>query len=176
MWPLARRVVSLLAGVSLAALLAGVSLAAVPSGAQGAQSAYQSVLHVYQRSGQVPPCQFTAAQLESALNGVDTYGAQYFGDFTQAIQIALSTRASGVCAGGSGLGTGRGSGPGGGSLSLASSPPPARFPPLNAATSAGLPAPLMVLGALALAVALFGAGLALRRRRAPGNHGGGDGS
>ena len=60
--------------------------------------AYQAVLRAYERQGTVPPCQFSPSQLQSALNGVDSYGAQYFADFTQAIQNAISVRASGSCA------------------------------------------------------------------------------
>ena len=80
-------------------------IVAVPAGRQRrspraglAAGAYQQVLHVYEREGSIPPCQFTSAQLQSALNGVDTYGAQYFADFTQAIQAALTSRAGGSCA------------------------------------------------------------------------------
>jgi hypothetical protein len=47
----------------------------------------------------IPPCQFTSVQLEAALKGVDTDGAQYFADFTQAIQAALTSRAAEECSG-----------------------------------------------------------------------------
>jgi len=33
--------------------------------------------------------------LSTALKGIDTYGAQYFADFTDAVQAALAERASG---------------------------------------------------------------------------------
>ena len=60
-------------------------------------SAYSKVLGVYEQKGTVPPCQFSSAQLSGALKGIDTYGAQYFQDLTNAIQSALAARAGGAC-------------------------------------------------------------------------------
>jgi hypothetical protein len=63
----------------------------------GPSTVYTRVLHAYQTTGRVPPCEFTSPQLASALNSVDTYGQQYYADFIGAIQTALTARASGVC-------------------------------------------------------------------------------
>jgi hypothetical protein len=108
---------------------------------------YQQVLQVYEREGTVPSCQFTAGQLQGALGGVDTYGAQYFADFTQAVQAALTSQAGGACATPS--------------SSRVASPPAARSPvppppdgSLTAAGSGGIPLPLGLLGALAAIGAL----------------------
>ena len=136
----------------------GLALALLPGGA-GAASDYQQVLQVYEREGTVPSCQFTAAQLQAALGGVDTYGAQYFADFTQAVQDALTSRAGGACA----------------VPSASRVPPPAAarspVPPppdgsLTAAGSGGILLPLALLGALAAIGALgLGARASLRRNR-----------
>lgn len=140
-------------------------LGLAPTAGVAIASTYSEVLQVYEREGSIPPCQFTAPQLQSALGGVDTYGAQYFADFTQAVQAALTSRAGGACAvvtsARRSAATASGSGP-------PVPPPPAG--PLTAATSAGVPLPLAVLGGLALAGALaLGGGASaagIRRRRA----------
>src|SRR5579859_224869 len=62
-----------------------------------AADAYREVLSIYEAEGSIPPCQFSSPQLEAALRGEDAYGAQYFADFTDAIQSALAQRASGAC-------------------------------------------------------------------------------
>lgn len=154
-------------------LIATGMLAAIAAGPPGAgaaprPSAYQRVLRVYERDGAVPACQFSGAQLERALGDVDTYGAQYFADFTQAIQTALSAAASGACARpaqprASGPGGGAGGSAGGTGRSGAG--PPVRFGPLTAATSAGVPAPLLAMGALAVGLGLWGGARELGRRR-----------
>jgi hypothetical protein len=149
------------ATVATTAFVLGLGLGIPPPTV--AASLYQQVLRVYEREGTVAPCQFTSVQLEAALHGVDTYGAEYFADFTQAIQAALSSRAAGDCSS-----SGRAGGvvaAGGGS-----SPPPgsSRAMPLGAltaATSSGVPAPLAVLAMLAVALALLGALAAVRRAR-----------
>jgi hypothetical protein len=148
--PMRRLLVSLTAAVMAGTLLAG------PAGASRASGLYTRVLHAYQANGRVPPCEFTSPQLASALNGMDTYGQQYYADFIAAINAALTARAGGVCSGShhrSGIRTGRPSGgtsariPGG---ALPSS--------VTAPTSSGLPLPMLlviVLGALlAAAVAV----------------------
>ena len=142
-------------------LIAALALAAVvlPGIAIAGPSVYLSVLHVYESQGTIPACRFSSPQLEDALRGVDTYGAQYFADFTQAIQGALSTRAAGAC---SGSDAGAGSRP---SIPARISGPPAQFGPLIAATSAGVPAPLVLLGVLAAALTAFGAAAGLGRAR-----------
>jgi hypothetical protein len=163
---------AVLARIVLAVALASACAGAASAPALGATaSAYQAVLRVYERQGTVPPCQFSPAQLESALNGVDAYGAQYFADFTQAIQNALSVRASGSCAGGAGVSR-AGATP---RRPPGSVGPPAHFGPLTAATSAGVPAPLALMGALAAAAALGAGAVAAvgvrdrRRGRSPGD-------
>jgi hypothetical protein len=121
---------------------------------------YQQVLEVYEREGSIPACAFTGVQLQTALSGVDTYGAQYFADFTQAVQTALSSRAGGACA----------------PLSAGApaSPRTARVPPppaiaVTAASDAGMPLLLILLGAATLLGAL---GLGLRVIRwSPERHG-----
>jgi hypothetical protein len=145
-----------LAAIALLGLLA----APVPARASAAGD-YQQVLQVYEREGSIGPCQFTGAQLQAALGGVDTYGAQYFADFTQAVQTALSARAGGACAP-----TAAGAGASAGREPRSRSPVPAPPPiALTAATSSGVPLPLALLGG---AAALGGFGLAGRaaRRRA----------
>lgn len=128
-------------------------LAAPATPALAASSTYTKVLHTYQSQGTIPPCQFTSAQLSTALKGVDTYGAQYFQDFTSAIQNALSARAGGSCArhvsatGAPSPGSGQQPPPG----------PPPRLGPVTAATDAGFPAPVLGMAVLAGAFALFAA-------------------
>jgi hypothetical protein len=89
--------------LGVATALAFVSLPA--SMAQA--NIYTQVLQVYETNATVPPCQFSSKQLESALKGVNTYGQQYFADFTAAVQTALDQRASGACAPEAGPGHGR---------------------------------------------------------------------
>lgn len=156
----ARRTVSraAVAVLCLAVAATPVSLAAPSAAAASAGSIYQQVLRAYEAAGSIPPCRFSAAQLQSALSGIDTYGAQYFADFTQAIDTALTARAGGECSG-------------------AVAPFPAgrvsdlvaRLPSVTAATSASVPAPLIVLAVLAAGLTLAGApaagGRALRAHR-----------
>jgi hypothetical protein len=147
-------------------------IAAVPGlalpAAAAAADVYQQVLQTYERAGTIPACRFTAGQLQTALNGIDTYGAQYFADFTQAIQAALAARAGGECSvaparsataatsavppqpGTSGA-PGHPGAPGG-----AGSNTVAPLPAATAATSAGLPVALIVLAALAVGLTLAG--------------------
>jgi hypothetical protein len=136
-------------------VMAAVS-AMVPAMADA--SAYQQVLGVYESQGTVPACRFSGPELADALKGVDTYGAQYFADFTQAVQAALSSRAAGACTGAVP--------PAPVQVRGGVAEPPAHFGSVTAATSAGVPAPLAVLGGLALVGALFGAGTAVVRSRA----------
>lgn len=82
-----------LAIATAAAVAVLLGLGASPAGA----SVYQRVLQTYEQEGDVPACAFSSSQLESALSDVDTYGAQYFADFTAAVQTALEARASGAC-------------------------------------------------------------------------------
>lgn len=101
---------------------------------------YSQVLRVYQAQGSIPACQFTSAQLAGALKGVDTYGAQYFADFTDAIQTALAARASGAC-----IQRSAGS-------RAAAALPPLHPGSLTSSTSAGLPAPILAMAALGVLI------------------------
>jgi hypothetical protein len=102
---------------------------------------YDQVLHLYQARGSIPPCRFTSAQLSGALKGIDTYGQQYFADFSDAVQAALAQRASGACLPGARRAT-------------TAALPPLRPGSLTAPTDAGVPAPILALAALGLAIAL----------------------
>jgi len=81
----------LLAVASVAALLA------LPATAQ-AGSAFQSVLKAYtQGQGRINPCQFSAAELQSARSQIPGDIAQYAPDFGSALDAALAARARGAC-------------------------------------------------------------------------------
>lgn len=136
--------------------LVTVLLAAAPGWATAAPNIYSQVLAAYQANGSIPPCQFTSAQLQAALKGVDTYGQQYFADFTNAIQTALATRGAGACLPG---GT---RGPAGQQSVAASQFVP---PSITGSTSAGWPAPLLVLAGLSVAFACAGVLTVLGRTR-----------
>lgn len=156
----------------MAVALTAITWLAPPPPAWAAQApgAYQQVLHTYQLTGAIPPCRFTAAQLASALQGVDTYGAQYFQDFTDAIQGALAARAAGQCAG-LGAAASRGGGtpnPGTGSVTGEA---PAQIPGSSTpATRSGIPLPLLLLAVvcglsgLAILLGLLGASRGWRPR------------
>jgi hypothetical protein len=134
--------------LAVAAVLAS---ALVPVGAARA-SVYTEVLHAYQLDGSIPPCRFSSAQLATALKGIDTYGQQYFADFSNAVQTALAARASGACS----LAAQR-------AVLAARGAPGAPAPPLPASltapTDAGLPAPIALMG---LVAAVIGGVLAIR--------------
>src|SRR5205085_6125127 len=98
------------------------------------------VLSAYQAQGSIPPCRFTSAQLSNALKGIDTYGQQYFADFTDAVQTALAQRASGACLAGAKHAT--------------AVLPPLRPGLLTAPTDAGVPAPILAMAVLGLAIAI----------------------
>lgn len=110
-------------------------------------SVYTDVLHVYQATGSIPPCRFTSAQLSTALKGIDTYGQQYFADFSNAVESALAARAGGACSAAA-LRP---------SLSALRSPAgiPAPPPPssVTAPSNADLPAPIIAMAVIALLVA-----------------------
>jgi hypothetical protein len=126
------------------AAAAVLALALLPAAA--AASVYTDVLHVYQATGSIPPCRFTSAQLSTALKGIDTYGQQYFADFSNAVQSALDARAGGACS----------------AAALHPSPSalrapagiPAPQPPssVTAPTGADLPAPILAMAIIALLV------------------------
>jgi hypothetical protein len=116
-----------------------IAVAVLPAAAQA--SAYTDVLRVYQASGSIPPCRFTSGQLAAALTGVDSYGQQYFADFTNAVDTALASRASGAC------------NPGASALSTAGASTRAALPTVTASTDANLPAPILLMAALGLLLA-----------------------
>jgi hypothetical protein len=130
--------------LGFAAASIALALALAPAAARA--SAYTDVLHVYQAEGSIPPCRFSSAELAAALKGIDTYGQQYFADFTEAVQSALIQRASGACTRGLAVNL-RASGTG---TPLAPLPPSA-----TAATDAGIPAPILAMAALGIALALI---------------------
>jgi hypothetical protein len=154
------------------ALLAVIALGSVlllPASASAGTSSYQRVLRAYEHAGTIPACQFSSSELQATLAGVDTYGAQYFADFTQAVQNALSTRAAGVClrrSAGSPSPPDRRSARKGLSEPVRSGPGiglPKHLGSLTAASDGSVPAPLVVLGVLAL-IGVLGGGAALVRR------------
>lgn len=155
-----RRTLTAIAATLFLMPVAAVTGLALPAGAAAAADVYQQVLQTYERAGTIPACQFTAGQLQTALNGIDTYGAQYFADFTDAIQAALAARAGGECstaparpatAAAPAVGSQPGA-PGG----AAGSNAVARLPSVTAATGGGLPVALIVLAALAVGLTLAG--------------------
>lgn len=81
--------------VWLVLLVAGAAVLAPAALAR--PSAYTAVEQVYTNTGTIPPCRFSSAELEAALKQAPTYDVEYFGDFTGAINTALSDRADGVC-------------------------------------------------------------------------------
>jgi hypothetical protein len=140
-----RRRVFRLAVAAVAIVAVALAVSTPPARA----STYTQVLHAYQTHGSVPPCQFSSQQLESALKGIDTYGAQYFADFTSAVQTALAARAGGACA----------------PVHAHATPPsqaagaPLKLGSVTAPTGAALPAPIVlmaVLGALGAMIGLAG--------------------
>ena len=144
-------------GLALALLLTAAALAtgaafAAPASAASA-SVYQRVLRVYEQDGSLPSCMFSSAQLESALGDVDTYGAQYFADFTQAMQAALQARASGDCSARARMQSGGGTRVAPGKLPTS----------VTSATDASWPGALVVMGVIALVAALLGGASALLR-------------
>jgi hypothetical protein len=147
--------------VSRRVVLCLILLAALAVPALARASAYSQVLAAYQRDGAVPACKFSSHTLSAAVKQEDTYGAQYFADFTNSIEAALESRASGQCSSGSSQavlppsGSGRSSASGSG----------LRLGPLTAATDAGLPAPIALMALIALAVAVVVGGGVLARLR-----------
>jgi hypothetical protein len=144
--------------VNRTARLAALTVAALlvlPTATAAAASAYARVLHAYEATGTIPTCEFTSTELEGALKGVDTYGAQYFQDFTTAVQGALAARGTGSCekthaklqAGGPAARPL-------GAISPAS---------VRAATSASIPAPILLMAGIAALIALAAALVSITR-------------
>ena len=121
-----------------------IALALAPAAAQA--SAYTDVLHIYQSTGSIPPCSFSSSELAAALQGIDTYGQQYFADFTEAVQSALTQRASGACTPGLAARL---------RASRAGTPPAPLPASITAATNAGVPAPIIAMAALGILLALI---------------------
>jgi hypothetical protein len=149
-------------------LAAAVAAPGLASAAAPSQSIYTRILTAYQSKGTIDPCEFTVPQLEAALKALGTAGGQYFGDFVQAVQTALTTRAARGCSQG-----GAGAGPGGPGVSGGSGTglpaggaggPPLPQIPLTSASGAGVPAPLIAMAILAAALAALAAAFALIRR------------
>lgn len=110
--------------------------------ASAAADIYHQVLSTYEAHGSIPPCRFSSSQLDTALRSIDAYGQQYFADFTDAIDNALADRASGACMPGGIKARSRRSALAAGAGALP--------PSVTSATSAGVPAPMLLLGAMAL--------------------------
>lgn len=136
-------------------LLAGLILcAALFAPAAASASAYSRVLQSYQARGSVPPCQFTSAQLAAALRGIDTYGQQYFADFSYAVQSALAQRAAGACTGAVHP------------VVAAASAPQVPLPAsATSPTNGSVPLPMLLLAGLALLAALAGGAAVVARRQ-----------
>lgn len=131
----------------LTAIAALIALATAPAAA--AASPYSDVLHVYQTQGAIPPCRFSSSELAAALRGVDTYGQQYFADFSEAVQAALAARASGACT------PGIAPRPSTNAAVLPRTPLPGS---ITAPTDSGIPAPILALAVLT-ALLLLGAAI-----------------
>jgi hypothetical protein len=138
------------------ALAAAIAVAAVAlaQAAPAPADVYLRVQDAYERYGEVPACMFTSGQLEATLSGVDTYGSQYFADFTDAVEAALASRASGACSAGVRPRPHVAVGPVGDGH-VPSSP--------TSPTAAGVPGPILLIGVIALLAALAGTALAALR-------------
>ena len=117
-------------------------------------SAYTDVLRVYQATGSIPACRFSSSRLAAALKGIDTYGQQYFADFSEAVQRALAQRASGACS------------PGAAAHPTHAAGGSSRIPLPDSVTSptdAAVPAPMIAMAIMAAALAVtFGIGASAR--------------
>jgi hypothetical protein len=136
--------------------VAVILLLALPAGSARASS-YSQVLQSYEQTGSIAACKFSSSELSGALKGVDTYGAQYFQDFTNAVQAALDARAAGSCA--------RGAAPGGGRAPQVGPLHDPATGSVTTSTQAGTPAPVVILAVIAGLLALAAAAFALFRTR-----------
>ncbi len=146
----------------LAAAAVSAALFVLPVQSAQATSIYTQVLRAYEANGSVPPCQFTSQQLETALKGINTYGAQYFADFTAAVQTALSARASGACLPQSKVG--------GGGAPVGGPDTGVTLGPLTAATDAGIPLPILAMAVLGALLGVLGIIALTTRGRRPRPH------
>jgi hypothetical protein len=152
-----------LAGLVVVALSGALAAPGVAVGS----GTYAKVLQAYERTGTIPPCTFSAAELSSALTGLDTYAAQYLGNATSAIETALAARAAGQCSGGPGSPSSAGTAVLGPTATNASHSRPLPVGSVTAATGGALPLPLILLGVLVVLaplVAVLGAGWSRRGR------------
>jgi hypothetical protein len=138
----------------LTAVVLAMVLLALPAAA-GARG--PSVLSVYENTGTIAPCEFSATQLAHALHGLGTYDLVYFQDFPNAIDTALAARAGGAC-----------SGP---PSKVANTSAAARAPlpdiSVTASTSGSIPLPMLLLALIAALCAVATAGSWLLRRSDP---------
>lgn len=146
------RVHRLAPGILTATLLAAGVLTPAPAVAAGT-NADAKILSVYEGSGSIPPCMFSAAELSHALRSIDTFDAVYFQDFPNAIKNALGQRASGNCSV---------------TVPAAGGGPAAHAPVPNiavtASTDGSIPAPMLLLALFAILCALGVAGAWLLNR------------
>lgn len=153
------------------AVLAPLAVLALPPSAAAAESAYTQVLHAFQNhNATVPPCMFSSPELQSALKGQDTYSAQYAGDLTEAIRSALDQRASNACgpkrSSTAVTAKAQAAGPrGAGAPSRGVNPATIPLVSVTGSTSGELPAPIALMAAFALLLALLGALLVVARMR-----------
>jgi len=156
-------------------VLAVLALAASP--APAAEGLYSRVLTSFANHNQtVPPCTYSGRQLESVLRSEGPNGGQYDEPFITAIQGAIAARAGGACLskqtsavraptpGASGASAPTLRGPAS-PPSPASAHRPIPVLPVTAATGGRLPAPIVLLAALAGLLALLAAVLAAARMR-----------
>ena len=136
----------------LAVATAVLALTLAPATARA--SPYTTVLHVYQAEGSIPPCRFSSPELAAALSGIDTYGQQYFADFTQAVQAALAERASGACTPGALAHV---------QISAVAAPRTPVPASVTSPTDANIPAPILAMAGIAIVFAVsLGFGAAVR--------------
>jgi hypothetical protein len=147
-----------------AVLIAGALPASAGASGGSGGSIYTKVRQAYLTRGSIDPCEFTSAQLASALKALGTAGGQYFGDFVQAVQSALATRASSQCTSHKHAGGRAGAPPPPAPNGPGNPGPPLNVGPLTSATGSGVPAPLVAMAVVALALALLAAGVGLARR------------
>jgi hypothetical protein len=79
----------------IAVLVGGLVIAAPAS----ASSAFETLYHGYQQTGEIAACKYSVAELQSASSEVPPDIEQYAPDFSAALQAALEARARGVCGG-----------------------------------------------------------------------------
>jgi hypothetical protein len=162
---------------ALAAAL--LTLAVLPaSAAADARTFYTVATYYGAAGGTLPPCVFSAAILNNALNSIPSDALQYAPDIRQAILAALQARAGGACAGNAAqinnvnaIPTGGGGGgptvvsgparkeivrtpPAPAAVRLTADTRPLPLGPVVSATDAGAPAPVIVLGGVAAALGI----------------------